>query len=239
MKKMKLIFLIIIFPFSFCFSQVNFRDIPLKKVVNSDQIKSSQKKILVYFTTSWCGRCKFLDKQVFHDNKMSEFINNKYICLKIDGDSKKGKQIMNAYQVSDLYPTTLILDNSGNEVDRIIGYTSQKDYFGKIVDYYNDKNTLQDLLKRIKSEPNNGEIYLKLVMKYESYRNQKKQLFYMQKVLKFEPYKNNHNHWYHLCLLYKKNKNIAKAIESLNNAIKLAPGNSHYASYLERLKSKM
>ena len=61
----------------------------------------------------------------------------------------------------------------------------------------------------------------------------------MQKAMKFKPYINSHHHWYHLCLLFEKNKNNEKAIEALKNAITLAPENTQYISYLEKLKNEI
>lgn len=234
MSKILINFIFALFLNSFCLSQVNYSSMTLENAMK--KAKTNNKKIFVYFTTSWCSRCKLLDKEVFLNKTMSSNINQKFVCLKMDGDSKTGKKMMIEYGVQDLYPTTLILDHQAKEIDRIIGYHNQTEYYEEVIDYYNNKNTLQNLLSKVKNEQKNGENYYLLVLKYEKYRNIKKQLFYLQKAMNFEPYKSRHYEWYHLSRLYSRSNKNDKAIDALNHAIKLDPENNHYSTMLIKLK---
>lgn len=239
MKQIRYFILLFFLFYSCCYSQVKFQNISIEEAQNIIRTDSSEQKILLYFTTSWCSRCKILEKQVFDDKKISESLNEKYVCLKIDGDSQSGKKVLQKFKVIDQYPTTLILDKNMEEVDRTIGYTERDQYVNKLNDAYNDINTLQNLLYMIKQQPDNGHLYFKLAMKYETYRDLKNQLFYMEKAIQFSPYKENHHYWYFVSVLYEKNRNILMAIECLKKAIKLSTKNSQYTSYLNQLKNKI
>ncbi len=82
------------------------------------------KPMLIDFSTEWCGWCKKLEKEVF---PTSEFISaaQSYVCIKVDGDARR--DLVGKHKVEG-YPTTLLLDPTGRELDRIVGYETAKDY---------------------------------------------------------------------------------------------------------------
>lgn len=233
------IFLLLLFQCVVCFSQVEFQEMSLKQLDELEQVKTSKKKMLVYFTKEWCPACRALEKQVFKNEKMSKFINNTFICFKVDQNNNEAKEIHYRCNIPELFPTVLFLEKSGAEIDRIIGFGDKNKFYNELVDYSINKNTMHDLLERTKSEPDNGELYFKLAQKYESHRNLKEQLFYMRKTMNYDPFKSKPHYWFNLCLLYEKDNDIPNAIKSLKTAIKLAPDNSHYAGNLTRLENKM
>lgn len=83
--------------------------------------KSSGKKVFVDFEATWCGPCKSMDEWIWTDVDVAALLNAGYIGVKLDGDIEK--DLVKRYTVNG-YPTMLVLDGSGKELKRIVGYQS-------------------------------------------------------------------------------------------------------------------
>lgn len=55
--------------------------------------KKENKLILLYFTATWCGPCKYMQQYIFPNAALKSYINQNYIALKFDIDTKEGKLI--------------------------------------------------------------------------------------------------------------------------------------------------
>lgn len=84
------------------------------------QAKKDKKQLFVDCYTTWCGPCKMLDRNVFSNPELGKYVNENYIPLKLDME-REGAPQSEAYQIGS-YPTMLILDATGAEKSRIIGY---------------------------------------------------------------------------------------------------------------------
>lgn len=84
------------------------------------QAAKSKKKLMVSFTTSWCGPCKRLKKKVFHSPDMIA-LSDEMLGVVIDAESRTGKPVADRFSVTR-YPTTVFLDAAGQEEARIVGY---------------------------------------------------------------------------------------------------------------------
>jgi thioredoxin-related protein len=101
------------------------------------QIKSKAKEeskyIFVDAYATWCGPCKAMSADVFTNKEVGDFINEKYIAVKIqmdrtaeDTESTKSrysdaKSIEQQYKITG-YPTLLFFSPEGKIVHRIVGY---------------------------------------------------------------------------------------------------------------------
>lgn len=65
------------------------------------------------------------------------------------------------------YPTTILLDLNGQEIDRFSGYLPAPDFIKQINDYQAGIGTLMSYEKRLLNEPENIEVLMKLGEKYE------------------------------------------------------------------------
>lgn len=98
---------------------------------------------------------------------MGDFINQHYLSVKINGDSLEGKRLREEYHYPG-YPTVILFDPAGNEIDRLIGFDpEQKDeYVQTLLDYTAGRGTLADCLKRLEQDPENGEYNYQVAKKY-------------------------------------------------------------------------
>ncbi len=107
--------------------------------------KKNPKKIMMDVYTSWCGPCKMLDKNTFHNKDVVAFVNKNFYAVKFNAEGNdvityKGQTFSNPnykeemknrrnsvhelsrfFQVS-AYPTIVYLDEKGELIAPIKGY---------------------------------------------------------------------------------------------------------------------
>lgn len=117
------------------------------KWMTMDQALAAQKKkakpIFMDVYTDWCGPCKMLDKNTFHDPEVVKFVSDNYYAVKFNAESNtevtyKGKKYTNpqfdanrkgrnaqhefAKQLAiTAYPTMMVFDAKGEVKEPIIG----------------------------------------------------------------------------------------------------------------------
>ena len=106
--------------------------------------KKNPKPIFMDVYTDWCGPCKMLDKNTFHDPKIVEFVNKNYYAVKFNGEGTdvinyKGNVFTNPKHNPDSkgrnavhdftsylqlrgYPSMYIFDAKGDVKSPIVGY---------------------------------------------------------------------------------------------------------------------
>ncbi len=95
------------------------------------QAASSKKPILLEFTGSdWCPPCMKLTKDVFEQPAFEDFAKENLVLVKLDFPQTKeqsaelkaaNEALSQKYQVEG-FPTLILLDSTGKEVARIVGY---------------------------------------------------------------------------------------------------------------------
>lgn len=82
--------------------------------------KQQNKYVFVDAYTTWCGPCKWMDKNVFPTAEAGEYFNKNFVNAKIDMEKGEGLEIAKTYAVQ-AYPTYLYVDGDGNLVHRVVG----------------------------------------------------------------------------------------------------------------------
>ncbi|MEL6863981.1 MAG: thioredoxin family protein [Bacteroidota bacterium] len=85
-----------------------------------EEAQKQEKVIFVDAYTTWCGPCKRMAKTVFTNDKVGEYYNSNFICMKIDMESQAGGRFMAKYPVA-AYPTLYYIDGSGKVLMNIKG----------------------------------------------------------------------------------------------------------------------
>ena len=94
--------------------------------------KEKNKHIFIDFSTSWCGYCKKMDKEVFTQQSVINLLNNDFIAVKVDGDGVKELEI-DGYKIKEKdltrrefkvtgYPTFWWLNPEGKKLFKVSGY---------------------------------------------------------------------------------------------------------------------
>ncbi len=91
--------------------------------------KDTNKKIFVDFHADWCGYCVEMDEVTYQNPQVIEKLTQNYVLLKINVD--ENPELSQKYQAYSL-PTVVILDDNGNEINRIIGYQSPEQLLSQI-----------------------------------------------------------------------------------------------------------
>lgn len=97
----------------------------------SDSLKQAQKSnkyVLADVYTDWCGWCKRLDKDTFSNENMVRFLNDKFVCVKVNAEDKgEGSKVAGTYNVNG-YPCALVFDSQGKLKGRVSGYRDATRY---------------------------------------------------------------------------------------------------------------
>lgn len=82
--------------------------------------KQQNKYVFLDAYTTWCGPCKWMDKNVFPTAEAGEYFNKNFVNAKIDMEKGEGLEIAKKYSVQ-AYPTYLYVDGNGDLVHRVVG----------------------------------------------------------------------------------------------------------------------
>lgn len=94
--------------------------------------KAENKYIFVDCYTTWCGPCKYMSANIFPQEKVGNFMNEKYLNVKVQMDKtpKDGEDVKKWYADAEqidkdytirAYPTFLVFAPDGQIVDRQVG----------------------------------------------------------------------------------------------------------------------
>ncbi len=82
--------------------------------INAAREKACREKkvLLLEFTAKWCEPCRMMDRDVFSNPKVQEYIQKNAILYKVDIDIPANRRLKEEYRISVL-PTTILMRASG------------------------------------------------------------------------------------------------------------------------------
>lgn len=99
--------------------RVNFLEgVPFADVLK--KATAAGKPLFVDMYAVWCGPCKLMDQTVFADPTVADWMRKNAIPVRYDAEKGEGLRLSRRFAVSS-FPTFLILDEKGNEIDRLLG----------------------------------------------------------------------------------------------------------------------
>ncbi|WP_286650397.1 thioredoxin family protein [Sphingobacterium hotanense] len=134
-----------------------------------EKAKAENKYIFVDAFTTWCGPCKWMASEVFPQEKVGTFFNEKFVNLKIQMDQTKednadvkswyeeAKRFSKDYSIN-AYPTFLIFDPNGELVHRIVGGAEADDFIVKAGEGLNPETQFVTVVKKFEANPNDVAI---------------------------------------------------------------------------------
>lgn len=124
------------------FAQTNFQELTLEKAL--EKAKGENKKVFVDCYTSWCGPCKMMAEKVLPLKEVGEYMNERFVCIKVDMEKGEGPDLARKYKVT-AYPTFLVLNTDGGLMHRVVGGTLDGKEFIQKVDAAFDENSAANL----------------------------------------------------------------------------------------------
>ena len=155
-----LIFSIVIFLFFNPWALAGERQVP-KEVENEDslsikwykydqgltQAQSEDKRIFLFFRSRWCKWCNIMERTTFLDEGVIHRLNNDFVPVKLDIDSKKRTMELEGKKISDKdvakmynvfsFPYIVFLDSNQSNIGVLPGYIETGD-FSLILEYIGD-----------------------------------------------------------------------------------------------------
>lgn len=94
--------------------------------------KKENKSIVVDFYTDWCHWCKVMDEKTFHESKVKNKLQQRFVTVRLDAEDEKAVanyrgnaytnvQLTQAFGVTG-FPTLAFLEPDGNIITTVPGY---------------------------------------------------------------------------------------------------------------------
>lgn len=125
MKKATLITLCLMLSFLATKAQTNFRPISYQEALAA--AKAEGKPVFIDFYTSWCGPCKKMAREIFPQQKVGDYFNQNFVCIKLDAE-KEGREAAKKFGVT-AYPTFKVISADEKVLFSIEGGNSNADAF--------------------------------------------------------------------------------------------------------------
>jgi tetratricopeptide (TPR) repeat protein len=109
--------------------------------------KKEKKYVFIDFYATWCGPCKMMDRQVYTDSAMAKAAA-KYVNRKIDAEKGEGITLAKRYGVA-AYPTMVIVDAAGKEVNREQGFRPATHMVRFLDDTREGRGTIEGIEKQL------------------------------------------------------------------------------------------
>jgi thioredoxin-related protein len=130
---------------------------------DSLQLNGDTRLLFIDVYTDWCGPCKLMDKLTFHDEEVAHYVNENFIPVKFNAESKesvvfKGKTyqwIPNGRSgVQSLayftlggqlqYPSIALVNNKGETITVISGFIQAENFLKVIKDVKSQIDNFQN-----------------------------------------------------------------------------------------------
>ncbi|MDX2108177.1 MAG: DUF255 domain-containing protein, partial [Candidatus Melainabacteria bacterium] len=90
-----------------------------------ERASKEKKLVLIDMEAVWCHWCHVMEEKTYSNAKIAEFINKKFIAVKVDQDSRPD---LSSKWEDFGWPATIILDSNGKEIVKRQGYIKKEDF---------------------------------------------------------------------------------------------------------------
>jgi len=167
MKRTLLLFTAILCPVLGFSQGINFEKGTWKEVL--EKAKQTNKPIFVDVYTTWCGPCKMMSKDIFPQEVVGTFFNDKLISYQIDAEKGEGVDLAKLYTVT-AFPTYLFINPKGEFFYKFMGSMSAEAFIEKTkvaLSEYSEPKTIADWDKEYLDKKNDPAFLLEYMNKRE------------------------------------------------------------------------
>jgi thiol-disulfide isomerase/thioredoxin len=154
--------------------------------------RAEKKLIIADMFTDWCVLCKKMDAETFSDPKLIQSIANKYVWLKLNTETEEDGIRLQKDLAILTYPTTLVLDREGEEVDRIGRFLPPAEFTEAVQSSVRDPGSLANLRKAVREKPDSPSAHYALAEKLLDQNNYGKAQPEFEKVVQLDPENREH-----------------------------------------------
>ena len=95
------------------------------------QASTTGRPVIVDVYTNWCGWCRRMDKDVYQQAEIADYLKRKFVTIKLNAEAQDGarwqgrdytsQDLSQQFRVSG-YPTTIFLRSTGEHMANVPGY---------------------------------------------------------------------------------------------------------------------
>jgi len=121
------------------------------------------KPLVAEFYAEWCPWCKKMAKDTFPDAALASFVGERLVAVQVNAEKayRVKTDFALAHHVGG-YPTFIVFNPKGEEIDRVVGYMGPKEFKTALEDLLAGKGTLKDLEARLAGGDSSPELLVKL-----------------------------------------------------------------------------
>jgi thiol-disulfide isomerase/thioredoxin len=110
--------------------------------------KKENKLIFLDAYATWCGPCKYMQKNVFTDDAVGDFYNTSFINVAMDMEKGEGVELSEKYDLSS-YPTLFFINSDGEVIHKSVGALESVDFLALGKDALNPSTQYYTVKKNI------------------------------------------------------------------------------------------
>lgn len=131
----------------------------------NDALKAAKKEKKMVFLdcyTAWCGPCAMMAREIFPQKECGDAMNNKFVSIKIDMEKGEGVELAKRLAIKS-YPTFIVFNADGSEVNRIVGGSATANEFITRLEQAIDPSNSLPALQATYAEKHDFQTGMKLV----------------------------------------------------------------------------
>lgn len=133
-----------------------------------EDIRNSEKILMVDVYTDWCSWCKELDKNVYSNEDVKNEIKD-FISLKLDGENENNLEFVTKYKING-YPTVIFFNSNGEILSLLEGYADYSDFICYIKEAKENNKFFKDVKEEFQNNNfKNGYEYINRSFKLKNY----------------------------------------------------------------------
>src|SRR5262245_14351433 len=152
-----------------------------------ERAQRENKFLIADMFTDWCELCKEMDRQTFAERSLIQKMANTYVWLKLNTETEDdGIRLQKEFAILT-YPTVLLLDGYGEEVDRVDRFLTATKFREKVEAFIDNPDSLGNLRKTVRLQPNSVSARYALAEKLLDRNNYAKAAHEFEKVIELDP----------------------------------------------------
>lgn len=148
---------------------------------------AENKPIIADMFTDWCTLCKKMDAETFAEPELVKEMAGKYVWLKLNTETEEdGIRLQKDFAILT-YPTILVLDSEGEEIDRVGNFLAAKPFREAVESFVDNPDSVASLKKKVQEQPDSVSARYALANKLLSVNNFLKAAPHFEKVIELDP----------------------------------------------------